>query len=225
MPDLRRYIENNQEAGYREGTTARKASVLRSFLKFMGADLPDLGNTLFPTSAKSTPKTMPPDYIQRVLDQSKKDLSPTGMRDSALLHLLAGTGIRASEAARIDLDDLEPEAIRMAQRTVPTPAECRKQIDRYIQEARPKFLRNTPGQNALLINSRGKRLTRQWIFQTVRRMMGGHNATTETLRAHFALQKIGEQTPMEELRKMMGHNNIESTRRYQKTIIIPKTEK
>ena len=77
-----------------------------------------------------------------------------------------------------------------------------------------------PDSGALLIGSRGGRLSRQWIFWTVRKMLGGRETNTKTLRTHFAMSRIREQTPLEELRKIMGHRSIETTKKYRNAVII-----
>ena len=74
------------------------------------------------------------------------DGRPTGIRDKAIITVLARTGIRAGEAARVALDDIDWTAGRLViragktrrERLLPLPEDAGRCIVDYLKRARPR---------------------------------------------------------------------------------------
>jgi site-specific recombinase XerD len=89
------------------------------------------------------PPTLPAETIQALLDSCDRS-SATGMRDFAILMLLARLALRSIEIARLQLDDVHWRAgeitIRGKARRVdrlPLPAETGEAVATYLTNARP----------------------------------------------------------------------------------------
>jgi site-specific recombinase XerD len=124
-------------------------SALRSFLRFLrlrgdittdlAACIPPIANWKFST----LPKFLPPEQVQRVLNQCDRDTAK-GRRDYAILLLLAQLGLRASEIVTLTLDDIDWQAGQIsiqgkAKRvaTLPLSAEVGQAIAAYLKNDRP----------------------------------------------------------------------------------------
>jgi integrase len=53
------------------------------------------------------PSALGPEEVRRVLEVTREDLSPVGLRDYAVLTLLATYGLRAAEIVRLRLEDID----------------------------------------------------------------------------------------------------------------------
>jgi integrase len=53
------------------------------------------------------PRAFTEEQVKALLDTARRDKSPTGLRDHAILILLATYGLRAGEVVRLRLDDID----------------------------------------------------------------------------------------------------------------------
>lgn len=124
-------------------------SALRSFLRFLrhrgdittdlAACVPSIANWKFST----LPKFLPPDQVQRVLNQCDRNTAK-GRRDYAILLLLARLGLRACEIVALTLDDIYWQAGQIsiqgkAKRAamLPLPPDVGQAIAVYLKNGRP----------------------------------------------------------------------------------------
>jgi site-specific recombinase XerD len=124
-------------------------SALRSFLRFLyqqGVLATDLALSL-PAVAdwrlSSLPKFIAPDEVERLL-QSCDRTHPTGLRDYAILLLLARLGLRAGEVVAMTLEDLDWAAGELTVRgkggrrdRLPIPLEVGHAVATYLRAGRP----------------------------------------------------------------------------------------
>ena len=118
-----------------------------------------------------------------------------GVRDRAIISLLAKTGIRRNELIKLDVDDinwieqsirLKPTAKR-TNRTIFFDDETALVLHRWIkssEEARKKFKTN-----ALFISNKGGRLNRNGVYLAVTRpaeKIGLHNPHSDRMEDHFS---------------------------------------
>jgi site-specific recombinase XerD len=90
------------------------------------------------------PRALPLKAVRRVLTQSKKRHTPCGLRDRAILLLLARLGLRAREVMLLELDDLDwaNGCIYVCgkghqERPLPLPHDVGQAIATYLREGRP----------------------------------------------------------------------------------------
>lgn len=126
-------------------------TALRSFLRYLhysGRLSRDLAPTV-PTvphwRLTGLPKYLPAAAVQRVLDRCERSTA-TGVRNYAILLLLARLGLRAGEVLAMRLEDLDWENAQLLVRSrkgrgparLPLPNDVGKAIARYLKQARPK---------------------------------------------------------------------------------------
>ncbi len=129
------------------------ATNLRSFLRWLyatGRTLRDLSTAVVaPTlyAFESIPSALRPQDVDKILSMARQDRTSKGIRDFAILTLLANYGLRAGEIASLRLDDVDwrKEVIRIRHRKtgvtsyLPLLREVGESILAYLQ-ARPKVV-------------------------------------------------------------------------------------
>lgn len=134
--------------------------------------------------------------------------------------VLLNTGLRVSELSRLKLDDIEISE-RKGQitvlgkgnkyRTLPLNVEARRAIEDSLQQ-RPDL-----DHDYWLWGSRGGRL-KSWGIQNVLRKYAYlaqiEDVTSHTLRHTFGKKLVEAGVPLDQVATLMGHSNIETTRRY-----------
>lgn len=125
------------------------ATALRSFLRFahfrgyidrpLDAAVPAVAYW----SMGQIPEALPPKSVERVLAHSKRRRSPCGLRDRAILLLLARLGLRARDVMLLELEDIDWDnaCIHVCgkgrrERPVPLPRDVGQAIATYLQEGR-----------------------------------------------------------------------------------------
>ncbi|WP_316668797.1 site-specific tyrosine recombinase XerD [uncultured Propionibacterium sp.] len=182
-----------------------------------------------PKPGKRLPRTLAADQVAALIDSVERT-APVGLRDAALLELLYGTGARISEALAWDVDDLtrvleDPDAgLRVVgkgnkQRVVPLGGFARRAVEAWLVRGRPalaaKASRATP---ALLLNTRGNRLSRQsaWeILQTRARAVGiTDQIGPHSLRHSFATHLLEGGADVRVVQELLGHASVTTTQIY-----------
>jgi integrase/recombinase XerD len=113
------------------------------------------------------------------LVESPGNDDPRAWRDRAMLELLYGSGLRASELvglrpADVDLTSqlLVCRGKRDRQRLVPIGDAARRALATYLERGRPRLVRG-PDPGVLFVNSHGRPLARQGPCRSVRARAGG----------------------------------------------------
>ena len=142
-----------------------------------------------------------------------------------MLEALYATGQRVSELVALNVDDLladQKVAIRAGRskpaREARLSARAAAAVERYQDEARPKMA--AEGEQALFVNHRGKRLTRQgfWlILKAYAERAGIENVTPHTLRHSCAAHALSGGADLKEVQRMLGHVSISTTQMYRQT--------
>jgi integrase/recombinase XerD len=222
------YILHLKDLEYTSATVARKVAAIKSFFHFLAASKAigdDPTATLnSPKVRKRLPRTLARDEVERLLVQPAQDESPRGLRDAALLELLAATGMRVSEAVSLKLDDvsLENATVRVLgkagkSRTIPIPGRAVEALQRYLERGRPSFAR-VPDQHAVFLNPRGTQLTRQGLWLIIKRYVEQAGITSgvtpHTLRHSFAAHMLEGGADLRDVQERLGHSNISTTQIY-----------
>jgi len=226
--DMLGYLLNLKERNYAVTTVARKVAAAKSFFGFLVSEgkiktnpMDDISS---PKVGKALPDTLSVSQVRELIAQPAKAETPEAKRDQAMLELLYASGMRVSEMVSLDLTDIDtasgyvrPFGKGKKERLVPIYPGAAHLIDEYINDVRPRFVRNNL-EKALFVNQRGDRLTRQGLWQILRgyaRRAGlEHRVTPHTLRHSFATHMLNGGADLRSVQELLGHANISTTQIY-----------
>ena len=217
-----------QSKGYSDTTRARKTAAVRSFFSFLVdehlVDASPANNLISPKIGRSLPAALTEDEVVRLLKAPGTLNTPDSHRDKAMLELLYATGMRVSELVGLQITDvnLVGEFVRCMgkgskERLIPFHDQALNALRQYIEEARNTFISDSTEQ-ALFLNRRGERLTRQgfWLIlkEHARRAGITTPTTPHTLRHSFATHLLRGGASLRQVQEFLGHASIASTQIY-----------
>jgi integrase/recombinase XerD len=234
-----RYLETMQDDdGQRRlaaSSVARAVVSVRSFHRFCAregfVDRDPSEEVGAPSVPAGIPKALDEDEVERLLGAVTGD-SPLALRDRALLELLYGTGIRISEAVGLDLDDLDLDDAMLRvfgkgskERVVPIGRGARDAMEAYLGEGRlvlrhSRARRSVRDADAVMLNARGGRISRQSCWTIVRR--AGERVGLEShlsphvLRHSCATHMLDHGADLRVVQELLGHASISTTQVYTK---------
>ncbi|WP_288299936.1 site-specific tyrosine recombinase XerD [uncultured Lactobacillus sp.] len=149
-----------------------------------------------------------------------------GLRDRAILETLYATGMRVSELINLELQDLHEDLglVRVLgkgskERLIPISSVALYWIKQYQQDVRdPLILKAGQNDEHIFLNSRGKQLTRQAIWQMIKKYCQSagitKDVTPHTLRHTFATHLLENGADLRVVQEILGHSDISTTQIY-----------
>ena len=221
------FVTGLQRTGAKGSTQARKSAAVRSFYGFAlreglaTRDVPSLVDA--PRPGSYLPDVLSPEDVERILDAPPAD-APIGIRDRAILELLYACGLRVSELVGLDTDrvDLKGQQVRVIgkgnkERRVPMGDEARERLHRYRIGPRELWTAGKPSP-AVFVGQRGKRMSRESVWQLVRRWTEAagvsERVTPHTFRHSFATHLLEGGADLRVVQALLGHASISTTQLY-----------
>lgn len=181
------------------------------------------------TRSRRLPKALSMDQVESLL--AAPDTSTVeGLRDAALLELLYGTGARVSEVCALDVDDIRPVlddpdlGLRLIgkgdkERIVPLGSYAAKAVDAWLIRGRPAWAEIGNGEHALLLNTRGRRLSRQSAWAVIRRAgeaagLDVEHLSPHSLRHSYATHLLDGGADVRVVQELLGHSSVTTTQIY-----------
>ena len=181
------------------------------------------------TRSRRLPKALTMDQVESLL--AAPDTSTVeGLRDAALLELLYGTGARVSEICALDVDDIRPVlddpdlGLRLIgkgdkERIVPLGSYAAKAVDAWLIRGRPAWAEIGNGEHALLLNTRGRRLSRQSAWAVIRRAgeaagLDVEHLSPHSLRHSYATHLLDGGADVRVVQELLGHSSVTTTQIY-----------
>ncbi|TCS63595.1 tyrosine recombinase XerC [Varunaivibrio sulfuroxidans] len=227
--DFRSWLAGRAMRGLSRTSTARALSTVRGFFRHLektglGANAA-LKTIRTPKIPKSIPKALSEDEALESLDAvgDLADLPWVAKRDTALLTLLYGCGLRLGEALALNRDQAPRGDSMMIRgkggkdRLVPILPAVETAVAAYIA-ACPWRGDNASDQSPLFLGVRGKRLNpavAQRRMRELRAYLGlADSATPHALRHSFATHLLAGGGDLRTIQELLGHASLSSTQRY-----------
>jgi integrase/recombinase XerD len=176
-----------------------------------------------PAKSRKLPQVLGHAEVTRLLE-SARGADPIELRDRALLEVMYGCGLRASEAIGLEIGDVDmrrgfvrPHGKGSKERIVPLGSQASRSISRYLRQGRPDLV----GANVepkLFVNFRGGSLTRQGLYKIIQRhaKQAGLEGkmSPHTLRHTFATHLLSGGCDLRSVQEMLGHADVATTQLY-----------
>jgi integrase/recombinase XerC len=216
----------------------RKVAAVRGLFQFLqreGVAAINVARLLrLPKAPQKLPVVMTAEQMNTLLDGAAtgKLERPHPARDRALLEILYGCGVRISELAGLNLDDLDRGGrsdaagatgaadtwIRVRgkgkkERQVPLPGVAAAALERYLAE-RPV----ARGERAVFLNHRGRRLGVRGIHGIVKlyatALCGDPSVHPHGFRHAYATHLLAGGADLRAIQELLGHARLSTTQKY-----------
>lgn len=183
-------------------------SALRFLFEFLGKQL-DVKSI---KTAKKFPSVLTKYEIRKMLAKTKN------FRHRLILELLYGSGLRASEAAKLKPEDLNIKEktgwVRSGKgrkdRLFIIPPTTSKKIENYLKKTKPEIY--------IFETKKGKPITTRAIRKMVSKIAKQAGITKKTsphtLRHSFATHLLEQGTDIRTIQELLGHSNLQTTQIY-----------
>jgi site-specific recombinase XerD len=226
------YVRRHAPSDHTFAAAKNIVTTLRSFFRFaryrgyIDTDLASCVPSVAGWSMATIPRAMPDASVKRLLNESKNWRGPAGLRNRAILLLLARLGLRAREIVRLELEDIDWRQgwLRVhgkgrQERPMPLPHDVGEAIASYLKDARPKstcrniFLHSRAPYGALRSNGAVCQVVRRAIRRARIDVQG---TGSHQLRHALAVNMLGQGLSLTEIGQMLRHRSADATRRYAK---------
>lgn len=221
------YLEWLRQGGLDSRSAARHLSALRGFFRFLvreGMLSRDPTEGLkSPHAWRRLPHCLSLEEVERLLE-APDSVTPTGLRDRAMLQLLYASGLRVSELCQLQLSDVNHEVgvVRILgkgnkQRLTPVGRAALEALRAYLEHGRGRLLkrRSSP---YLFVSARGTPLTRQAVWKLLAkyslRAGLGRRVWPHAVRHSFATHLLEGGADLRSVQLMLGHADISTTQVY-----------
>lgn len=232
--DLAGYITRLRDEGLADSSVTRALVSVRSLHRFLVVEGlvpgPDPGADVdLPKVPAGLPKALSVEEVDRLL-ATFAGTAAHQRRDRAMVETLYGTGMRISELVGLSLSDLDlgGSLIRCfgkgrKERIVPVGRFALEALEEWLApegrlEMSPEHWRDRSDAEAVFLNQRGGRLTRQgaWgVLRSYSRRAGlDHKMSPHVLRHSCATHMLNNGADIRSVQELLGHASITTTQVY-----------
>ena len=226
------YIQRNAPQDRTFAAAKDIVTALRSFFRFaryrdyIHTDLAAAVPSVAGWSMASIPRAMPADCVRALLNASKEWRTPAGLRNRAILLLLARLGLRAGEVVRLELGDIDwsdgclsVHGKGRVERPLPLPYDVGQAIATYLEHGRAEstcrqvFLRSRAPFDGLRSASDVCQIVARAITRAGIRLgsTGSHQ-----FRHALAVDMLRQGLSLTDIGQVLRHRSPDATRRYAK---------
>ena len=211
-------------------TIRRKLAAVRGLFRFLlreGIVPLNVGRLVrTPKAPQKLPDVMTPEQVNTLIDGVGADKleRPFPVRDRAIFELLYGCGVRVSELAGLNVEDVDRAErwLRVRgkgrkERQVPMPGQAAGALERYLAE-RPVARGPEGTARAVFLNHRGQRLTARGIRGIVKFyatfVSGDPSIHPHSFRHAYATHLLADGADLRAIQELLGHARLSTTQKY-----------
>jgi len=232
--ELRGFLAQLHAQGQSRATAARKLAAVRTFIRYLRREgaMDDDPGALVPTPKRDVrmPAHLSEAEMSALLDAPAGDTA-LSRRDRAILELFYASGLRLSELAGLDMDDvnLGGRIVRVLgkggkERLVPFNTSASRAMREYVKDRaalvtqKRREGRERPARDPFFVNYRGSRLSVRSIDRLVRHYAALSSTpmgiSPHALRHSFATHLLQRGADLRAIQELLGHARISTTQRY-----------
>jgi len=221
------WLIDMSKKGLAAKSRARHLIAIRGLYKFLIAEKKVTANPVknvdIPKTGLTLPKIMTVKDVALLLE-APDIRKPRDLRNSAMMEIMYGAGLRVSELILLRIQDINLDAnfVRVMgkgakERIVPIGSHARTVTEKWIKEGRP-FLLNKSSSSYLFVARAGNPMTRQSFWKIIKKYAVAAgisiNVTPHTLRHSFATHLLEGGADLRSVQTMLGHSDISTTQIY-----------
>lgn len=224
------YFELKDGKKYSVSAQVKKAVCVKIFFRFMIQKDYLLFNPAADIELPKEPRTLPRNImtekeIVEVL-QAPDMNTFEGIRNRAIIEVLYSTGIRVSECADLTIYDIsEDEGILRVlygkgskDRLVAIGKTALRYLRLYLEEARPRYIRDGDITDVLFLRESGQKMTRSDLNRTIKEIMAKttlkKKVTCHTFRHTCATHLLKHRANIRYIQQQLGHTTLQTTQKY-----------
>ena len=235
--DIVIYEVHQKATGLSLASINRSTSALKTFYKYLVREHSISDPTTGITSnklAKKLPKALTISEMESLINSAERSSNATSLRDKAILEMLYGTGARVSEIVGINVSDFDKTLFESSEvvalklrgkgskeRIVPLGFYAKTALDNYLVRLRPQLAaksKDSRSNNALFLNSRGTRLSRQSAWQIVIAAADACDlsgkVSPHVFRHSYATHLLDGGADIRVVQELLGHSSVTTTQIY-----------
>jgi integrase/recombinase XerD len=233
--DVNAYVAHLRQQDRAPASVARALVAVRGLHRFLAdeghAGSDPSADVEAPRVPQRLPKALAEEQVTRLLDAVTGD-EPVARRDRAILEVLYGTGLRISELVGLSLTDVDLDGALLRafgkgskERIVPLGRMARESLERWLDPGgrpslEPDRWARRGDAEAVFLNARGGRLTRQGAWGIVRRYaeqvgLAG-SLSPHVLRHSCATHMLDRGADIRAVQELLGHASLSTTQVYTK---------
>ena len=225
--DVEGFVALMSSMDYATTSTVRALMAVRSMHKFLMREglVPHnpAKDVIAPKLEHRLPDVLSIAQTQALLEQPYA-ATASGSRDRAILEVLYGCGLRVSELVGLDCREvlLEEELLLVLgkgskERVVPVSGAALRALKAYLETGRPSLAKPARPTDAVFLNVRGGRLSRQSVHaicERYGRFVGIEGLHPHTLRHSYATHLVEGGADLRVVQELLGHASIATTQIY-----------
>lgn len=228
VADVRTFLAWLNAKHYSARTQARCISCLKHFFRFFSLSRalpahPVLDLLSAPKLVQSLPHSLGVEQVERLIEATRMFAYP--QRNSAMVEVLYGCGLRVSELCQLCLSHIEwaEGFVRVRgkgnkDRLVPIGASAQASMQTYIHGERAAGKVIPHHRDIVFLNRNGRPISRQMVFLLVQKSAAHagipHTVSPHTLRHCFATHLLEGGASIRAIQQMLGHESITTTEIY-----------
>ncbi len=216
--DIKQFKELLKKRRYTNKSISRKINSIKSFFRFLESeDVVDHN----PAEEVSHPKIEQslPRYLSKLEYRALRDACRGDARIAAIVELLLQTGMRISELANLQMEDVDLEREVIFIRPQKSREGRRVPLNKAAKQALMDYLKVRPKSKASTVFL--TKTCRPFLVRNIRsainryfRLAGIKDATVNDLRNTFIVEQLKAGTPLVYVSQLVGHKRITTTEKY-----------